>query len=381
MHSLVLKKGREKSIERKHPWIFSGALKSVPHDVSEGDVVRVEGANGQFLAIGHYSSSSLAVKVLSFEDETIDDAWFGGRLNMAMEFRKSIGLPSAQTNAYRLVHGEGDFLPGLIIDVYDEVAVIQPHSEGMNRSLKTISNVLNNLGFAHVVHKPVGKGKPEVLSGEVSERTAIKEDGNDYHVDVIGGQKTGFFLDQRTNRKLLSDYAEGKSVLNVFSYTGGFSISALSGKAEKVVSLDASAKALTLAEENAQLNGFGDRHSVVKADAVPYLDHLSEAFDIIVLDPPAFAKHKSARHKAIQAYRRINESALRHLEPGGLLFTFSCSQVVDRSLFYSMAMSAAINAGKRVQVLGHLRQPQDHPVSLFHPEGEYLKGLLLRVLD
>ncbi len=378
---IQLSKGREKSIERFHPWIFSGAISKKPDGIKEGDVVDITDFKGAFLAQGHYADGSLAIKILTFKNELIDAEWFHNRLKAAVDLRKSIELPSKKTSAYRLVHGEGDSLPGLIVDVYAGTAVLQPHSAGMTNSLPLIVEALKGLKFKNILHKPVGKQKTEVLLGEVTNRIQIAEHGIAYNVDVLKGQKTGFFLDQRDNRKLLETYSNKKSVLNVFSYSGGFSMSAAKGGAIKVVSVDASQGALDLAEENAQLNNYSEIHSSLKVDAVPYIESMDEAFDLIVLDPPAFAKHKSARHSAIQAYRRINEAAIKKLKPGGVLFTFSCSQVVDRDLFSSTIVSAAINAGKQLQVLHHLRQPADHPVSIAHPEGEYLKGLVLRVLS
>jgi 23S rRNA (cytosine1962-C5)-methyltransferase len=379
--AIQLSKGREKSIERFHPWIFSGAIVNITEGVDEGDVVDVNDHKGAFLASGHYADGSLAVKILTFQQEEINANWYFNRLKAAVELRKSIELPTKNTSAYRLVHGEGDSLPGLIVDVYADTVVLQPHSKGMTNSLPLIVDALKKLKFKNIIHKPIGKQKTEVLLGSVTDRIQIAEHGILYNVDVLKGQKTGFFLDQRDNRKLLEAYSKKKSVLNVFSYSGGFSMAAAKGGASKVVSVDASQMALDLAEENAQLNGYSSIHTSLKVDAVPFIESMDEAFDVIILDPPAFAKHKSARHSAIQAYRRINEAAIKKLQPGGILFTFSCSQVVDRDLFSSTLVSAAINAGRQLQVLHHLRQPADHPVSIAHPEGEYLKGMVLRVLS
>ncbi|MEQ9186378.1 MAG: class I SAM-dependent rRNA methyltransferase [Cryomorphaceae bacterium] len=378
---LRLKKGREKSVERGHPWVFSGAVQDDSGNLEEGQIINLLGFDKSFLGKGMYACGSLCLKVLTLVDEPIDQHWFDDKLKIAFDWRVKLGLVSEATNAYRLLHGEGDGIPGLIIDIYHTVAVIQPHAKGMTDRLSMIVESLKRLGFIHIVHKPIGKGKSEVLLGEVSERTEIKEDGLKYHVDVLEGQKTGFFIDQRDNRQLLKQYSRGNRVLNVFSYTGGFSISAAQGGANEVISIDASTKALALAESNAHLNGFGKLHTTVKVDAVPYLEGMAESFDVIVLDPPAFAKHKSARHSAIQAYRRINQAAIEHLPKGGVLFTFSCSQVVDRHMFDNMLLSAAVNAGKRIQILHKLRQPADHPVNLAHPEGEYLKGLVVRIMD
>ncbi|MBT3648461.1 MAG: class I SAM-dependent rRNA methyltransferase [Flavobacteriales bacterium] len=375
-----LKKGRERSILRRHPWIFSGAVQSISEEINEGDLVDIIDHNGGFLARGHFSSGSLCIKILSFENDVIDAEWFLNRLKKAKVLREELNLPSSQTNCFRLVHGEGDGLAGLIIDIYDEIAVIQTHSAGMKRSLESIKSALLELGYQRIVLKPVGKEKSTVLSGTIEEREKVLELGLTYHIDILHGQKTGFFIDQRNSRDLVKSYSKGRKMLNVFSYTGGFSIASLAGGGTEAVSLDASAKALELAEENAALNGFSERHQAIKADAVPFLESNSlDEYDLIVLDPPAFAKHKSARHNAIQAYRRINEAAIKGIASGGILFTFSCSQVIDRQMFYDTIISAAIQARREVKVLYHLRQPEDHPVNIFHPEGEYLKGLVLKI--
>jgi 23S rRNA (cytosine1962-C5)-methyltransferase len=375
-----LKKGRTQSIERCHPWIFSGAIGEQSEGVQEGDLVDILSHDGDVIAKGGYASGSLAVKILSFSDEEIDATWFTQRLADAAQLRAQLGLPSAGTNCFRLMHGEGDSVPGLIIDVYDETAVIQPHSAFVERHIDWVVQGLLALGYKHMLHKPVGKEKPHVLHGKVSGRIKVSESSINYHVDVLQGQKTGFFLDQRDSRYLLQTLSKSKRVLNVFSYTGGFSMAALKGGAAKVWSVDASQHALDVAEENAQINAWTSAHTTLKVDAVPFLETIDHSWDIIVLDPPAFAKHKSARHSAIQAYRRINQAALAALPKGGLLMTFSCSQVVDRHMFDQMVLSAAMKAGKQVQILQKLRQPCDHPVALAHPEGEYLKGLLLRVV-
>lgn len=377
--TIVIRNGREKSLERFHPWVFSGSIERLDGEALEGDLVRVEDNKGKFLGAGHLCAGSISVKVLTFKDEIIDEVWILDRLKRAQQLRTALDLPNKQTNAYRLVHGEGDFLPGLIIDIYDKVAVIQPHSVGMEQLLPAISAGLKSIGFKNVVHKGLGGEVAVALVGKVSERIKVNEHGMKLHVDVLTGQKTGFFLDQRDSRYLLQQFAKDKTVLNVFSYTGGFSIAALKGGAKSAISLDSAAKALTIADENAMLNEYTDKHKSLKLDAVRYLEHMEEDYDIIVLDPPAFAKHKSARHNAIQAYRRINEQAIKRIRSGGFLFTFSCSQVIDKQLFQDIIASAAINAGRQVRILHHLRQPADHPVSVFHPEGEYLKGLVLAV--
>lgn len=379
--SVVIRKGREKSIQRRHPWVFSGSLHSLGNGVEDGDVVCVKDKDGSVLGMGHYQAGSLALKMLCFEKRDINQQWFNERIQLAFSHRQALNLPNEETNAFRLIHGEGDGLPGLIIDVYADVAVIQPHSIGMERSISMISEALRSLDLtlSGIVHKPLSQRKAEVVSGEVSERTRISEEGILYNVDVLFGQKTGFFLDQRNNRSLVRMHSDGANVLNVFSYTGGFSLSAIKGGAQKAVSLDSSAQVLDVAEENAMLNEMNDRHEIVKADAIPYLNSLTESYDVIILDPPAFAKHKSARHNAIKAYSRINQAALSKVNKGGLLFTFSCSQVVDRGLFEDAVRAAAIQSGREIQILQTLRQPEDHPVSIYHPEGDYLKGLMLRV--
>ena len=374
-----INKGREKSIERFHPWVFSGSVHSAERDLQEGEIVRLVDFEDAFLAIGHCLSGSLSVKILSFKDIEINQKWFDECIDEAAKRRITLNLPSKITDTYRLVHAEGDGMAGVIIDVYANVVVIQPHSSGMEQSLVSIVNSLKKIGFTKILHKPVGKEKTEVLFGEVNENVLVKENGAKYLVDPIQGQKTGFFIDQRDSRDLLRKYAEGKTVLNVFSYTGGFSVSALLGGAKAAWSLDSASNALGICDENARLNNVEAKHKSIKADALPYLQNMQDKFDIIVLDPPAFAKHKSARHSAIQAYRRINEAAINALENRGLLFTFSCSQVVTQQLFYDAVASAAINSKRSVSVLHRLRQPADHPVSLFHPEGEYLKGMVLRV--
>lgn len=376
---ITIKRGREKSLQRYHPWVFSGSIHKVEGEPQSGDLVQLVDSRGNAIGLGHYNKGSITVKVLTFKEESIDADWYADRLQKAWTLREKAGFPNATTDAYRLVHGEGDGLPGLIIDVYHQVAVIQCHSLGMEQQVQLLADILVKLGIPAVVHKPLDKKAPIVLRGEVDERTAVLENDLRFHVDVLRGQKTGFFLDQRDSRYLVKQYAKDKEVLNVFSYTGGFSVAALKGGAQSVISLDSSAAVLELADENAVLNGYGEHHRSLKADAVPYLENMAEEYDLIVLDPPAFAKHMSARHNAIQAYRRINEAAMKRIRPGGMLFTFSCSQVIDKQLFYDTVASAAINSGRQVQVLHHLRQPADHPVSMFHPEGEYLKGVALAI--
>lgn len=377
--TITIRKGREKSLQRFHPWVFSGSIHSASRELEEGELVRLLDHQGGYLGTGHCATGSIAVKVLTYQEEDIDGAWYQRQLMAALERRKTLHLPNNATNCFRLVHGEGDALPGLIIDIYNDVAVMQFHSKGMELALDHLREALHSMGYTNLVVKPTGGAKAEVVAGTVDELVRVKESALQYAVDVLRGQKTGFFLDQRDNRSLIEQYAKDKRVLNAFSYTGGFSLAALKGGAAAVDSLDSAAKALDIAEQNVALNQFDGTHRIVKADAVPYLESLTTKYDIIVLDPPAFAKHKSARHNAIQAYRRINEAAIKNINDGGILFTFSCSQVVDRQLFYDTVASAAMNAGRRARVIHHLRQPADHPVSIFHPEGEYLKGLALMI--
>jgi 23S rRNA (cytosine1962-C5)-methyltransferase len=376
---IYIKKGRERSLNRFHPWVFSGSIHKLEREIDEGEVVQLQDITAKQLGVGHYCGGSISVKMLAFELIDINEVWYLNKLQEAKKLRTDLFLPSESTNAYRLVHGEGDGLPGLIVDIYNGVAVIQTHSKGMELAIPIVVQCLKKIGYSNIIKKPIGAELSAVLMGEVAERIEISENDFKLNVDVVFGQKTGFFLDQRDNRLLLSALSQGKAVLNVFSYTGGFSVAALKGGATQVISVDSATKALEIAEENAMLNDCADKHSILKIDAVKYLENMEEQFDIIVLDPPAFAKHKSARHNAIQAYRRINESAIRNLKPGGLLMTFSCSQVIDKQLFADIVASAAINVKRNVRVLSVLRQPMDHPVSIFHPEGEYLKGLILKI--
>lgn len=382
---IQLQPGKEKSLLRFHPWVFSGAIASNTSDIEEGETVEVFSGKKEFLGLGHFQKGSIAVKIFSFEKADAGPEFWKRKIMAAARLRKLLGYPSANTNAFRLVHGEGDMLPGLIVDIYADTAVMQFHSVGMEKLAGTFGEILlgNDLfTIKNVVVKGLSsanRGTAQILTGEVTAPVEVLEEGLKYQVDVVQGQKTGFFLDQRDNRALLRKYAGDKSVMNVFSYSGGFSVSALAGGARQVLGIDASATALELGGQNAALNGFSEKHESLKADAVPYLEQASQTWDIIVLDPPAFAKHRSARHSAIQAYRRINEAAIKLLNSGGLLFTFSCSQVVDEQLFHDTIVSAAIRCGKTARVLHRLRQGADHPVNIFHPEGEYLKGLLIHV--
>jgi 23S rRNA (cytosine1962-C5)-methyltransferase len=374
---VVLQRGREKSLERRHPWVFSRGVESCPEEAQDGDIVAVCGSRGQYLGVGHFQQEgSIRVRVLSFDPCQIDDAFWVRRLGDAWQARVSLGLAGAEgTTAFRLVHGEGDQLPGLIIDWYAGHAVIECHSSGMQQSEPQIRAALQE-----VLGTQVKSIWPDPRSQALT-CTEIRETGLRFHVDWQKGQKTGFFIDQRVNRRLVGEYAAGQRVLNAFSYSGGFSVYALAAGAAHVTSVDSSAQALDWARLNVKLNGFADdgRHEAVRADVFDFLKENPAEYGVVVLDPPAFAKHLSARHQAIQAYRRLNAMGMRQVAPGGILFTFSCSQVVTADLFRGAVTAAAIDVGRPVQVLHELTQPPDHPVSLFHPEGAYLKGLALRI--
>lgn len=388
MKTIQLKRGKEESLRRFHPWVFSGAIQHVDAGVAEGDVVRVVTAGGEFIAVGHYQEGSIAVRVLTFSDVAIDDRFWASRLQSALDMRLAIGVAdSPANNTYRLVHGEGDNLPGLIIDVYGQTAVMQAHSIGMHLSRRQIAaqlvSVMGNR-LQHVYYKsettlPFMELENGFLYGGSQDNVAV-ENGLKFYVDWLRGQKTGFFVDQRENRSLLEQYARGKRVLNMFCYTGGFSVYAMRGGAELVHSVDSSAKAIELTNRNVALNFAGDeRHKAFCDDAFKFLDGAEGQYDLIVLDPPAFAKHRGALHNALKGYTRLNQKAFQMIEPGGLLFTFSCSQVVTKDHFRNAVFTAAALARRKVRILHQLHQPADHPVNIYHPEGEYLKGLVLYV--
>jgi 23S rRNA (cytosine1962-C5)-methyltransferase len=388
---IILKKGRDVSIQRFHPWVFSGGIGSSEGDLKEGCWVSVQNSSGQVLGYGHYQTGSIAVRILSFGKTVPSSSIYFERLSAALLLRRNAGIISEITNAYRLVHGEGDGLPGLIIDYYNGVAVVQAHSTGMHNDRSLIAEALQNLlgeNLKAVYYKSKGTlpGKirdtqeDEYLHGMSGVPHVVLEHGNKFFVDWEEGQKTGFFLDQRENRKLLGEFSAGKKVLNTFCYTGGFSIYALAAGAEFVHSVDASEKAIELTRKNITLNGFSDEtNSCYAVDTFEFLKDKNDVYDLIILDPPAFAKHRDSRHQAVKGYQRLNADAMRAIKSGGIIFTFSCSQVVDRQLFYDTVASAAMLAGRDVKVLHQLTQPPDHPVSMFHPEGEYLKGLVLYV--
>jgi 23S rRNA (cytosine1962-C5)-methyltransferase len=387
---IVLKSGKEQSIRRYHPWIFSGAIKKISGDPAEGDIVTVYDNKDNFLAFGHYQPGSIAVRILSFEDTEPDIEFFRGKIRSAFEFRKSMGLIDNQSiNVYRLIHAEGDNLPGLIADFYNGVVVLQMHSLGMYRIRKEIARIISELPGAGVKaiydksestipFKAGIEARNEFIYGD-SAPAIVTENGFKFKIDWTTGQKTGFFIDQRENRKLLSDFTKGRSVLNMFGYTGGFSVYAMKD-AGLVHSVDSSASAAGLADENVRLN-FGDdgRHTSFQVDAFEFLNDIKYKYDLIILDPPAFAKHNNALANALQGYKRLNMKAIGQIKPGGIIFTFSCSQVVTRENFRKSVFAAAANTGRNVRILHQLSQPPDHPVNIYHPESEYLKGLVLYV--
>lgn len=389
--SLYLRRGKEDSLKRFHPWIFSGAVHHIEGEPEEGEVVRVFTADGSFIAVGHWQIGSIAVRVLDFEDRNIDADYWVERLKVAVDMRRSIGLFGRSDNdTYRLVHGEGDCLPGLVVDVYGKTAVMQAHSVGMHMSRHDIAaaivaatdGMVENVYYKSETTLPfkadLGQENGFILGGS-DENIAI-ENGLKFHIDWLRGQKTGFFVDQRDNRSLLEQYSKGRSVLNMFCYTGGFSVYAMRGGAKLVHSVDSSAKAIDLTNNNIALNFPGDnRHEAFAEDAFKYLDAMGGNYDLIILDPPAFAKHRDALRQALKGYARLNAKAFEKIKPGGILFTFSCSQVVSKDHFRTAVFTAAAQSGRRVRILHQLHQPADHPINIYHPEGEYLKGLVLYV--
>lgn len=375
------------SLERKHPWVFSGAIDLATDDLEDGDLVTVTDPKGVFLARGHFQNATIAVRVLTFEDVPVDASFFENKISNAYNLRLNLGLYNSKNTIFRLIHGEGDSLPGLIIDFYNGVAVVQCHSIGMYHSLELISNALQKvIGDKLIaIYSKSTDCLPDrtdvenkYLFGSCETPHIALENGVKLNIDWVTGQKTGFFIDQRESRTLLGKYSVGKKVLNTFCYSGGFSLQAIQGGATLVHSLDSSKKAIQLTDENIALNGYENHMSIV-ADAMEYLKDLPESYDIIVLDPPAFAKHRDKRHKAIQGYKRLNAHAIRQIKPGGIIFTFSCSQVVDKAMFTNTVIAAAIESGRNVRILEQLHQPADHPINAFHPEGEYLKGLVIQV--
>jgi len=386
--TITLKQGRDHSIRRFHPWVFSGAIQHASDNLKEGDWVEVMDASRKVLGYGHYQKGTISVRVIWFGAVPPGDSVYRSKINVAYRQRLETHVLSENTNSYRLIHGEGDGLPGLIVDIYNEVAVMQAHSVGMHKDRHLISDAIkmtleeNRVSISAVYYKSLfEKSQSEYLIGMAGVPHVALEHGNRFYVDWEEGQKTGFFLDQRENRKLLGEMCRYKVVLNTFCYTGGFSVYALQNKANLVHSVDASEKAIAMTKKNLALNGFDPHvHECFASDTFNFLKDKSNFYDVIILDPPAFAKHKDARHQAVKGYQRLNAEAMKVIKSGGIIFTFSCSQVVDRQLFYDTIVSAGIQSGREIKVLQHLSQPADHPVSLYHPEGEYLKGLVLFVV-
>ncbi|MBS5527894.1 MAG: class I SAM-dependent rRNA methyltransferase [Prevotella sp.] len=389
--SIYLKKGKEESLRRFHPWVFSGAIHHADEDIEEGETVRIIAENGDFIATGHFQIGSIAVRVLSFNDIEINDEFWKNRLQQALDMRIGAGIAdNADNNTYRLVHGEGDNLPGLVIDCYGKTAVMQAHSVGMHIHRNTIARILTEVmgdRIENVFYKSETTlpYKAELgqengfIYGESNDNIAM-ENGLKFYVDWLKGQKTGFFVDQRDNRSLLEHYAKNRSVLNMFCYTGGFSFYAMRGGAKLVHSVDSSAKAVELTEANVRLNFPDDnRHKAFCEDAFKFLDNAKDVYDLIILDPPAFAKHRTALRNALKGYTRLNVKAFERIKPGGILFTFSCSQVVTKEHFRNAVFTAAAISKRKVRIIHQLHQPADHPINIYHPEGEYLKGLVLYV--
>ena len=388
---VILKPKKEESLLRFHPWVFSGAIQSIQGKPAEGDIVEIFGSNNQFLALGHYQIGSIAVRILSFKQIPIDIHFWVERIEVAYSIRKSLGLAGTDyNNTYRLIHGEGDNLPGLVIDVYAHTAVVQAHSVGMHHARSIIVEALKKVmgeSLRNVYYKSestlpfkanLGTEDGYLYGGEIEEIAV--ENGLKFYVDWLKGQKTGFFVDQRENRTLLQQYAKDRSVLNMFCYTGGFSFYAMRGGAKVVHSVDSSARAIALTNKNVEANFPNDpRHEAYPEDAFKYLEKIGSNYDLIILDPPAFAKHKDVLRNALQGYRKLNAIAFEKIKPGGIIFTFSCSQVVSKENFRLAVFSAAAQSGRNVRILHQLTQPADHPINIYHPEGEYLKGLVLHV--
>ena len=388
--TIKLRNGKDQSLKRFHPWIFSGAIARMDDGIAEGDIVRVVDTKEEFLAIGHYQIGSIAVRVLSFTDIEINDSFWFSRLDKALQARRACNIIRPDNNTYRLVHGEGDRLPGLIIDIYDNAAIIQAHSVGMHMQRKDIARQLRTLygdkltciyykSETTLPYKADLSEESGFLYGKASDVVAT-ENGLKFYIDWLNGQKTGFFIDQRDNRSLIEKYSQGKKVLNMFCYTGGFSVYALRGGASIVHSVDSSERAIEMTNRNIALN-FPDaaNHEAYATDAFSYLRDMDNSYDLIVLDPPAFAKHKDALRNALKGYTRLNAKAMQKIKPGGILFTFSCSQAVNKDQFRLAVFTAAAQSHRFVRVLHQLHQPTDHPINIYHPEGEYLKGLVLYI--
>ena len=389
--SIYLKKGKEESLNRFHPWIFSGAIHHMDDNIEEGEFVNIFTASNEFIAVGHYQIGSIAIRVLTFSKVEISYDFWCDRLSSALKMRQNVGIADNNVNnTYRLVHGEGDYLPGLVIDCYGETAVMQAHSVGMHVCREEICRALIKVMGERIKHVYYKSETTLPFKAELGQENGFMHGGTDndiaienglkFHVDWLRGQKTGFFVDQRENRNLLEHYAKGKSVLNMFCYTGGFSVYAMRGQAKLVHSVDSSAKAVELTNRNIALNFPDDlRHEAFCEDAFKYLDNNDNKYDLIILDPPAFAKHRAALRNALKGYTRLNVKGLQRIKHGGILFTFSCSQVVSKEHFRNAVFTAAAQAGRKVRILHQLHQPADHPINIYHPEGEYLKGLVLYV--
>ena len=389
--SIYLKKGKEESLNRFHPWIFSGAIHHMDDNIEEGEFVNIFTASNEFIAVGHYQIGSIAIRVLTFSKVEISYDFWCDRLSSALKMRQNVGIADNNVNnTYRLVHGEGDYLPGLVIDCYGETAVMQAHSVGMHVCREDICRALIKVMGERIKHVYYKSETTLPFKAELGQENGFMYGGTDndiaienglkFHVDWLRGQKTGFFVDQRENRNLLEHYAKGKSVLNMFCYTGGFSVYAMRGQAKLVHSVDSSAKAVELTNRNIALNFPDDlRHEAFCEDAFKYLDNNDNKYDLIILDPPAFAKHRAALRNALKGYTRLNVKGLQRIKHGGILFTFSCSQVVSKEHFRNAVFTAAAQAGRKVRILHQLHQPADHPINIYHPEGEYLKGLVLYV--
>lgn len=388
MKTIALKRGKEAFLYRKHPWIFSGAIYSDTTTIEDGEIIQLTDSEGAFAAIGFFQPGSIAVRILSFEEIEINQAFWNKRIASAVKLREELGLLTENSNICRLIHGEGDQLSGLIVDFYNGVAIIQAHAVGMYLVTEQISQALQEVlgDKLKAIYSKSKETLPERLDienkyvfGSCEVPHIAKEYGHSFSVNWVDGQKTGFFIDQRENRLLLAKYSKNKKILNTFCYSGGFSIYALEAGATEVHSLDSSKKAIELVEQNVELTNHKNKHESIVADAVKYMNDIESDYDVIILDPPAFAKHKNKRHQAIKAYTRLNANAIRQIKSGGIIFTFSCSQVVDPFQFQKAVVNAAIKVGRQVRILEQLHQPADHPINAFHPEGEYLKGLIIQV--
>ena len=393
MKKVTLKPTKEKSLLRKHPWLFSGAIKKIDDNIHDGDIVSIYSNKNKYLATGHYNQGNISVRIFDFNERLINDKFWEEKISKALNLRKSSILINDSNNVFRLIHAEGDHMPGFICDIYNQVAVFQFHSIGMWKLKELFSKIIQKLlPQIEIIYDKSEKTLPKkhidqysvensyLLKNSELKNTNVLENGNEFKIDWENGQKTGFFIDQRENRKFLGEMSKGKKILNTFCYSGGFSIYALNSGAKEVHSLDSSQKAIDLVDENIDLlKNKNIKHLSIVEDAMDFIKDLNNEYDIIVLDPPAFAKHIKVKHKALQGYKRLNVKAIEQIKPNGILFTFSCSQVIDNNLFRHMVLSSAIIAGRNVSILKQLHQPADHPINIFHPESEYLKGLILKV--